>query len=39
METMWLEKLKPFRDRGYNERKLNREEKLRRIAANRRGGF
>jgi hypothetical protein len=39
METMWLEKLKPFGDRGYNERKLNREEKLRRIAANRRGEF
>jgi hypothetical protein len=39
METMWLEKLKPFGDRGYNERKLSREEKLRRIGANRRGEF
>jgi hypothetical protein len=39
METMWLQKLKPFGDCGYNERKLNREEKLRRIAANRRGEF
>jgi len=35
METLWLEKLKPYAERGYNERKLNREEKLRRIAANR----
>jgi hypothetical protein len=39
METMWLQQLKPFDDRSYNERKLNREERLRRIAANRRGGF
>jgi hypothetical protein len=33
MEDLWLEKLQPFDERGYNERKLNREEKLRRIAA------
>lgn len=35
MEKLWLEKLEPFDERGYNERKLSREEKLRRIAANR----
>ena len=35
MEDLWLEKLQPFDGRGYNERKLSREEKLRRIAANR----
>ena len=31
----WLEKLQPFGDRGYNEPKLSRDEKLRRIAAKR----
>jgi hypothetical protein len=36
LEKLWLEKLKPFGERGYNLPKLNREEKLRRIAANRR---
>ena len=36
LEDLWLEKLKPFGERGYNEPKLSREEKLRRIAANRR---
>ena len=35
LEELWLEKLQPFGDRGYNERKLSREEMLRRIAANR----
>ena len=35
MEKLWLEKLQPFAERGYNEPKLSREEKLRRIAANR----
>jgi hypothetical protein len=35
LEDLWLEKLQPYDDRGYNERKLSREEKLRRIAANR----
>jgi hypothetical protein len=34
LESLWLERLKPFGDRGYNDRKLSREEKLRRIAAN-----
>ena len=33
LEDLWLEKLKPFGERGYNEPKLSREEKLRRIAA------
>lgn len=35
LEKLWLEKLQPFGDRGYNERKLSREEKLSRIAAKR----
>jgi hypothetical protein len=35
MEDMWLAKLKPYGERGYNERKLSREEKLRRIARKR----
>jgi hypothetical protein len=35
MEMLWLEKLQPFAERGYNERKLSREEKLSRIASNR----
>jgi hypothetical protein len=34
MEKLWLEKLQPFDERGYNERPLGREEKLKRIAAN-----
>ena len=35
LEDLWLEKLEPFGDKGYNERKLTREERLRMIAANR----
>lgn len=35
LEKLWLEKLQPYGDRGYNEPKLSRLEKLRRIAANR----
>ena len=35
LENLWLEKLQPYDERGYNERKLSREERLRRIAANR----
>jgi len=35
LEGLWLEKLEPFGDKGYNERKLTREERLRMIAANR----
>jgi hypothetical protein len=35
LEEMWLEKLQPFGPRGYNEKKLSREERLRRMAANR----
>jgi hypothetical protein len=35
LEDLWLQKLKPFGERGYNLPKLSREEKLRRIAANR----
>ena len=37
LEDLWLEKLRPFGSRGYNERKLTRDEKLRRIAAQRAG--
>jgi hypothetical protein len=36
MEEMWLEKLGPYDENGYNERKLSRAERLRRIAANNR---
>ncbi|MGH9929582.1 MAG: GIY-YIG nuclease family protein [Pyrinomonadaceae bacterium] len=32
LEELWLEKLQPFRERGYNEPKLSRAERLRRIA-------
>ena len=35
LEDLWLEKLKPFGDRGYNEPKMTRDERLRMIAANR----
>lgn len=33
LEDMWLEKLEPYDDKGYNERKKTREERLRMIAA------
>ena len=33
MQRMWLERLRPFGDRGYNYPKLSRAEKLRRIRA------
>ena len=36
LEDLWLEKLEPYGDRGYNERKKTREERLQMIAANRR---
>jgi hypothetical protein len=32
MEEMWLEKLEPYGERGYNERKLSREERMKRIS-------
>jgi hypothetical protein len=35
LEELWLEKLQPFDGKGYNERKLSREERLQMIAANR----
>lgn len=35
LEDLWLEKLEPFDEKGYNERKMTREERLRMIAANR----
>ena len=36
LEKLWLDKLQPFGERGYNERKQSREERLRQIAARRR---
>ena len=38
LESIWIEKLQPYDDRGYNERKRSREERLRMIAANRHKG-
>jgi hypothetical protein len=35
LEDLWLEKLSPYDDRGYNEKKKTREERLRMIASNR----
>ena len=35
LEDLWLEKLEPYGERGYNEKKIGIEEKLRRIALNR----
>ena len=35
LEDLWLEKFEPYGERGYNERKKTREERLRMIAANR----
>jgi hypothetical protein len=34
LEKMWLEKLQPFDERGYNQPKLTRAQLLRRIAEN-----
>ena len=34
MEEMWLEKLEPYDERGYNERKLSREQRIKRISEN-----
>jgi hypothetical protein len=36
LETLWLEKLEPYGERGYNEQKKTRTQRLRMIAANRR---
>lgn len=36
MERLWLEERQPFGERGYNEPKLTREDRLRMIAANNR---
>ena len=35
LEDLWLDKLQPFGERGYNEPKKSREEKLSKIAQNR----
>jgi len=35
LEELWLEKLQPYGDRGYNEKKKGKEERLRMIARNR----
>ena len=37
LEELWLAKLQPYGDVGYNERKKGKEEMLRLIAANRSG--
>jgi group I intron endonuclease len=34
LENLYLENLEPYREKGYNERKLTRDERLRMIAAN-----
>ncbi|HEY8560020.1 MAG TPA: GIY-YIG nuclease family protein [Pyrinomonadaceae bacterium] len=34
LEDLWLEKLEPYDEKGYNERKMTREQRLRMIAAN-----
>lgn len=39
LEDLWLEKLQPFGDKGYNEPKKTREERLRMISANRSRSF
>ena len=36
MEDLWLDELKPFGERGYNQPKVSRTERLARIASNRR---
>jgi hypothetical protein len=35
LEDLWLKKLKPYGERGYNTRKIDRAEMLRRMAARR----
>ena len=35
LEDLWLDRLQPFGERGYNEPKITREERLRRIASRR----
>ena len=35
LEDLWLEKLEPYGESGYNERKMTREERLAMIRANR----
>jgi len=35
LEDLWLEKIQPFGEKGYNQRKKTREERLQMIAANR----
>ena len=37
LEDLWLEKLQPYGDKGYNEIKKTREERLRMISARRKG--
>lgn len=38
LRDMWLKKLQPYAERGYNERKLNRDEMLRQMAVRRAEG-
>lgn len=39
LEDLWLEKLEPYDDAGYNERKKTREERLRMIAEKNRSSY
>ena len=34
LEELWLEKLEPYGEKGYNEKKISREERLRMITRN-----
>ncbi len=34
LEELWMEKLEPYGEQGYNEKRKSREEKLQQIAAN-----
>jgi hypothetical protein len=38
LEEMWLEKLEPYDEHGYNERPISRDQRLRRIASRTREG-
>jgi len=37
MQDLWLEKLEPYGDRGYNDRKLGTEDRLKQMAQKRSG--
>ena len=39
LEDLWLEKLEPYGDNGYNERKMSRDERLKMIRENHRASL